>query len=158
MAACRVISDADTKAGGPNVTAWVPAVEVFMPAGVANGKIVDDRLISLGKEVLGVTVEFKAGKVTAMSAKAGWDGPVKARYDAAGPGKTELSVVDFGCNPALKADKLETYIPAGVVTVGVGGNLWAGGTNKEPYWLPFHLQGTTVLLDGKPIVENGALR
>ena len=44
------------------------------------------------------------------------------------------------------------------MTLGFGNNLWAGGTNKEPYGFQVHLQGTTVLLDGKAIVENGALK
>ncbi len=58
----------------------------------------------------------------------------------------------------MKGDKLESFIPAGVLTLGFGNNLWAGGANKEPYGMHVHLQGTTILLDGKPLVENGALK
>ena len=153
-----VISDADAKAGGPGVQAWLPAGEVYLPAGVANGKLVDDRFLAMGSVVTGMTFELKAGKITTMTAKSGWDGVVKQRFDAAGPGKNELSLVDFGCNPAIKADKVENYIPAGMLTIGFGGNDWAGGTNKEPFGLQLHLPGTTVMLDGKAIIENGQLK
>ena len=153
-----VISDADIKAGGPGVQAWLPAGEVYLPAGVANGKLVDDRFVAFGTAAVGLTIEVKAGKITAMTAKSGWDGIVKQRFDAAGPGKNELSLVDFGCNPAVKGDKLESYIPAGMMTLGFGGNDWAGGTNKEPFGLQLHLPGTTVMLDGKAIIENGQLK
>ena len=155
-----VISDADIKAGGANVNAWLPAGEVYLTpvAGSAEGKIVDDRMVFEGKEVTGVTAEVKAGKITSITAKTGWDG-VKGVYDAAGAGKNEIGLVDFGINPAVKAaPKNETYVAAGMVTIGTGGNVWAGGTNKEPFSLQFFLTGATVTLDGKPIVEAGTLK
>jgi leucyl aminopeptidase (aminopeptidase T) len=152
-----VISDADKAAGA--VEAWLPAGEVYLVPGVSNGKVVDDRAVALGKEILGRTVEIKAGKITNLTSKSGWDGsPLKARYDAAGPRKNELSVVDFGCNPAVKNDKLESWIPAGMVTFIFGNNQWAKGTNSEPFDMNVQLPGATVLLDGKAIIENGALK
>jgi len=155
-----VMSDADRKAGGPGVQVWLPAGDVYTTVvpGTANGKLVDDRLIFLGKEVTGVTVAIAKGKTTAIEAKTGWD-VVKPRYDAAGPGKTEVGFVDFGCNPAISSGgKLETWMGAGMVTIGIGGNVWAGGTNKEPFVLDHQLAGATVTLDGKPIIENGKLK
>jgi aminopeptidase len=154
------ISDADAKAGGPNLNVWLPAGEVYLTPvpGTAEGKLVDDRLLVEGKEVIGLTADIKAGKITALSAKSGWDG-AKALYDAAGPGKDEISFVDFGINPSIKATaKFETFVSAGIVTVGTGNNLWAGGANKEPFALAFFLTGATVTLDGKPIIEAGALK
>ncbi len=154
-----VISAADAKAGGPNVQVWLPAGEVYLVPGVSNGKVVDDRAVASGKEILGGVAEIKAGKITNLSAKSGWDGhPMKARYDVAGPGKNELSVLDFGCNAAMKNDKLESWIPAGMVTVGFGDNAWANGTNKEPFGFVMQIPGATVLLDGKAIIENGTLK
>jgi hypothetical protein len=47
---------------------------------------------------------------------------------------------------------------AGMVTIGIGGNAWAGGTNKEPFSLVHHLPGATVTLDGKALIENGKLK
>ena len=83
----------------------------------------------------------------------------KPHYDLAGPGKNELSIVDFGCNPAVKnAGKMESFVAAGTVTLLFGNNTWAGGTNKEPFALSLFLPGTTVTLDGKPLIENGVLK
>lgn len=155
-----VISDADIKAGGANLAAWLPAGEVYLTPvpGSAEGKLVDDRMTFDGKEITGVTAEIKAGKITAITAKTGWDA-VKGLYDAAGAGKNEVSMVDFGINPAIKATpKFENYVAAGTVTVGTGNNVWAGGTNKEPFGFQFFLSGATVTLDGKPLVEAGVLK
>jgi len=153
-----VISDADAKAGAPLVNAWLPAGEVYLVPGKSNGKIVNDREVAFGKDVTGLTLEIKDGKITSLTAKSGWDGSaIKGRYDAAGAGKNELSVLDFGCNSAVKAG-LENFVPAGNVTVFFGDNQWAGGTNKEPFGMTMFLPGTTVALDGKPIIENGTLK
>ncbi len=155
-----VISDADAKAGGPGVQAWLPAGEVYMTVvpGTAEGKIVDDRMVSMDKEILGVTAEFKAGKLTTITAKSGWDA-VKPFYDAAGAMKNEVGIVDFGINPAVKAGgKFENFVSAGMVTIVTGNNLWAGGTNKEPFSLAFQFGGSTVTLDGKPFIDVGSIK
>lgn len=49
-------------------------------------------------------------------------------------------------------------VPPVAVTVGIGGNTWAGGDNSVPYALTVFLPGSTMTLDGKPIVEKGALK
>ena len=155
-----VTSDADVKAGGPGVQVWLPAGDVYLAPvpGTAQGKIIDDRMVFQGKEITGVTVEVAKGKTSAVNAKSGWD-VIKGHYDAAGPGKTQVGFIDLGCNPAVKTGgKLETWMGAGMVTIGIGGNVWAGGTNKEPFALVHQLPGATVTLDGKAIVENGQLK
>jgi hypothetical protein len=86
---------------------------------------------------------------------------MKAAYDAAGEGKDLFAVVDFGINSNVKLpanSKIATWVPAGTVTVGVGNNVWAGGDNKNPYAYFVSLPGTTVTLDGKPVVEAGQLK
>jgi len=45
-----------------------------------------------------------------------------------------------------------------MVTVGIGNNAWAGGENKIAYGLTSYLPGSTVTLDGKTVVEAGALK
>ncbi|HEY5946520.1 MAG TPA: aminopeptidase [Kofleriaceae bacterium] len=155
-----VTSNADLRAGRPGVQVWLPAGDVYVTPipGTAVGKLVDDRMIYLGKEITGVAVDIARGKTTAINAKSGWD-IVKKRYDAAGPRKSEVGFVDLGCNPGIKTGgKLETWMGAGMVTIGIGGNAWAGGTNKEPFALAYQLPGATVTLDGKVLVENGHLK
>jgi aminopeptidase len=154
------ISDADKKAGGPNVQVWLPAGEVYLAPvpGSAEGKLVDDRFTFDGKEISGITVDVKAGKATNVTAKSGWES-VKALWDGYGARKNEVGVIDFGCNPALKASgKFENWVPAGTVTVMLGENAWAGGNNNEPGGMPLTLNGATVTVDGKPVIENGALK
>jgi len=155
-----VISADDMKAGWPAIAAWLPAGEVYLVPvpGTAEGKVVSDREVHQGKEVKEVFAEFKAGKVTHVGAKSGWD-VVKPDYDAAGPRKVEFGFVDFGINPALKASgKMKPWAAAGVVTVGIGENAWAGGDNTDPGGFIFQLAGATVTLDGKPLVEKGVLK
>ena len=155
-----VLSAEDIKAGGASVQAWLPAGEVYLSPvpGSVEGKLVDDRMVFFDKDVTGVTAEIKAGKITNITAKSGWE-IVKPRYDAAGPGKNEIGVFDIGINPNVKtAGKLETFIGAGMVTITTGNNTWAGGTNKEPFSLMFQMAGATVTLDGKPLIENGSLK
>jgi aminopeptidase len=153
-----VITDAEIKAKGPNVQVWLPAGEVYLVPAGADGKIVDDRLFVDGKEVTGLTAEVKAGKLTAISAKTGWD-TAKGIYDAAPAGRDLLGVLDFGCNPALKnAGKLENWGTAGSVSFVVGGNVWAGGTNAIGFGFPLILTNATVTFDGKTVIENGALK
>lgn len=155
-----ITSDADVKAGGPRTQVWLPAGDVYVTPvpGSARGRLVDDRMTYLGKEILGVTVDIARGRVTSINATSGWD-VLKGPYTAAGRGKTEVGFVDLGCNPAIKtAGKLETWMGAGMVTIGIGGNRWAGGANSEPFSLAYQLPGATVTLDGKVIVENGQLK
>ena len=157
LASDGVISDADVKAGGPAVQVWLPAGEVYLTPvpGTVEGKLVDDRMTIFEKEVLGVTAEIKAGKITTITAKSGWE-LVKPRYDAAGAGKNEIGIIDFGVNPNVKTGgKLETFVGAGNITILTGNNVWAGGTNKEPFSFQFMMSGATVTLDGKPLIDNG---
>jgi leucyl aminopeptidase (aminopeptidase T) len=155
-----VLSPEDIKAGGASVQAWLPAGEVFLSPvpGTVEGKLVDDRMVVFEKEITGVTADIKAGKIMNITAKTGWD-LVKARYDAAGPDKNAIGVFDIGINPNVKTGgKLETFIGAGTITMTTGNNTWAGGTSKEPFGFQFQMAGATVTLDGKPLIENGALK
>lgn len=155
-----VISEEDKAQGGAACMVWLPAGEVYTTPtpGTATGKIVFDRLQFMGNDVTGVTIELKNGKVTSMTGGAGFDA-IKAQYDAAGAGKDEFAIFDVGINPAMKASsKLLTYVPAGMVTLGIGGNAWAGGENFAAYGLQGFLPGSTVTIDGNALVESGVLK
>jgi leucyl aminopeptidase (aminopeptidase T) len=96
--------------------------------GTAEGVVVADRDFYQGERIEGVKLEFKGGKLTSMTAKSGLE-PLRARYDAAGPGKDALGVIDLGINPNLRppADsRIHAWSRAGMVTVVVGNNIWAG--------------------------------
>lgn len=156
-----VIPAEKTRGGGPSNQVWLPAGEVYLAPvpGTAEGKIVADDDFFQGKPVRGMTMTVRGGKVTSMTAKSGLE-PVKAFYDASGPGKEDLSNLDFGVNPSVQAPaggRISTFTPAGMVTVGTGNNVWAGGNNTSSFAWVGYLSNSTVKVDGKLIVENGKL-
>lgn len=157
-----VISEDDMRKGGAACQVWLPAGEVFLTPvpGTAEGKIVVDRQFFQGKEIEGLTLTFKAGKLTSMTAKSGLE-PAKALYDASGSGKDLFAFVDVGMNPnvhLVPGSRMVAWMPAGMITVGIGGNLWAGGENDVAYSMVNYLPGSTLKVDGKVLVENGALK
>jgi aminopeptidase len=157
-----IISPEEAKAGGATVSVFLPAGEVYVTpvAGTAEGKIVRPKEYFQGQEIQSLTLTFAAGKLTTLTGSGPGFEPLKALYDAAGEGKDLFAVVDLGINPNVKlpaTSTVATWIPAGTITVGVGNNLWAGGSNKTPYAYYVSLPGTTVTLDGKTIIANGKL-
>jgi leucyl aminopeptidase (aminopeptidase T) len=156
-----VISEADRAKGGPACQVWLPAGEVYLTAvpGTAEGTIIADRQFYQGKPIEGLTLTYKAGKLTSMTAKSGIEA-LKTRYDAAPAGKDEFAYLDVGINPAVKippGSRMVAWMPAGMVTVGTGGNEWAGGDNHCPYGLSTFVPGSTLTIDGKTLVDKGKL-
>jgi leucyl aminopeptidase (aminopeptidase T) len=157
-----VISAEDERKGGAATIVWLPAGEVFIAPvpGTAQGVIIADRVNIEGKTVEGLRMEFKAGKMSSMTAKSGLD-RIKAFYDAAGPRKDEFGLVDIGINPNVpfpKGSQLLTWVPAGMVSIQVGNNLIAGGDNAVNFGLSPFLPGSTLTVDGSAIVKDGALQ
>jgi hypothetical protein len=148
--------------GGAACRVYLPAGEVMLAPvpGTAEGKVVVDRQFFQGSEIQGLTLTFKAGKLTSMTAKSGLE-PLKALYDAAGPGKDEFAFIDIGINPnvrLVRGSRMVGYMPAGMVTVGIGNNTWAGGENNVGYNMSNFLPGSTLEVDGKLLVEKGVLK
>jgi leucyl aminopeptidase (aminopeptidase T) len=145
-------------------------LDVFLPAGEAavlpaansgDGKFIFERHFFDGKEIRNLTLTFAGGKLTEMTGEGDGFAALKADYDKRGAGKELLAYVDIGINPnytLLPSTKLGNWVSAGMVSVGTGGNTWAGGTNTVSYGLGGHLAGATVKVDGKTIIENGVLK
>lgn len=157
-----VISSDDIAVGGTASQVWLPAGEVYMSPvpGTAEGTVVVDRHFFQGAEITGLTLTFRAGKLTNMTAKSGLK-PLKALYDASGPGKESFAFIDIGINDRVKipaGSKLLAWMPAGMITIGTGNDVWAGGTNDSPFGITGFLPGSTLTVDGKTLVESGALR
>jgi len=157
-----VISADDLQAGGGACSVWLPAGEVYLAPvpGTAEGKVVVDRQFFQGSDVQGLTLTFKAGNLTSMTAKSGLE-PLKALYDAAGPGKEVFAFIDMGINPSVRSvpgSRMVGYMPAGMVTVGIGNNTLAGGENNAGYGMTNFLPGSTLEVDGRILVERGVLR
>ncbi len=156
-----IISAEDRKRGGAALSVWLPAGEVYFTVapGTADGILVADRYYFSGDRIDGLRLEIKDGRVVGMSAKAGLD-PLKARYDKADAGHDLVGVVDFGINSSLKVPEgsaVNAWSRAGAVTVGIGNNQWAGGSNLSDFGMNPEVARATVTVDGKPIVENGKL-
>jgi aminopeptidase len=147
---------------GEKTQVWLPAGEVFLTpvAGTADGKIVINHYFYQGRDIEDLTLIVKEGRITSMTAKSGFE-PLRAAYATAGTGRDSLSVLDFGINPDVKipaASRMVAWMPLGTVTLSVGNNTWAGGDNDVSFGLSLFLPGSTVSLDGKPLVENGVAR
>jgi aminopeptidase len=156
-----VISAEDRKKGGAATSVWLPAGEVYLTPvpGTAEGTVVADQFFFQGKPIDELRLVFKAGKLTEMTAKDGL-GPLQSAYDAAGPGKDVLGVIDIGINPGIKSPErspLHVWGKAGTVTVSVGDNTWAGGNNRVNFGLAAYSPGSTLTVDGKPVVQDGKL-
>ena len=159
-----IISAEDVQKGGPAVSVYLPAGEVYCApvAASAEGKIVIGQAFFRGKEMTNVAIIIIGGKVTSMTGSGPGFDAMKKEYDAVSdPGKDLVSYIDFGINPNLKiwpASKVGNWIQAGMVSVGTGNNMWAGGDNKAAFDVGGHLPGCTVTLDGKTIIEKGEWR
>jgi aminopeptidase len=155
-----VISEDKARQGGAATQVWLPAGEVYLVpvAGTAEGTVVADRMLYENKVVEGLTMTFKAGKMTSMKARRNAE-RFQATYEAADARKDEFAFIDFGINSRAKSAKgLLSYIPAGMVTVGIGGNTWAGGDNASPFGTALYLPGSTVTVDGATLIEKGELK
>jgi len=156
-----IISAEDVQKGGPAVSVYLPAGELYTTpvAGTADGKVVIAQSFSQGKEITNLTLTFVAGKMTSMTGSGPGFDSFKKAYDATSdPSKDLLSYIDFGINPNLKiwpASKLGNWVQAGMVSLGTGNNTWVGGDNKAAFDAGGHLGGCTVTLDGKTIIEKG---
>jgi aminopeptidase len=154
-----VISAEDRKKGGGGTSVWLPAGEVYLTPvpGTAEGTVVADRFFFQGKPIEQLRLVFKGGKLTSMTAEDGLQ-PLEAAYNAAGPGKDILGVIDIGINTGIKSpgrSPVHVWGKAGTVTVSVGDNTWAGGDNRVNFGLAAYSPGSSVTVDGKPLVQDG---
>jgi aminopeptidase len=156
-----IISSDDRKKGGAATSVWLPAGEVFLTpvAGTANGVVITDEDYIQGQPIVELRLEFKEGKLTSMTAKSGLE-PLKAMYDAAGPGRDLPGVIDIGINSGVKGPtgkSLHLWSQAGAVTMVVGNNSWAGGDNQVQFDALGYSPRSTVSVDGRVLVQDGKL-
>jgi len=154
-----IMSPEDLMDGTATRQKYLPAGEVFMSVvpGTAEGKVVADNYFYNGKEIPGLTLIFKAGKLVSMNAKSGLE-PLKAFYDLGPAGKEDFSSIDIGINPNVRiipGSNFASWIISGMVTVSQGNNLWTGGDNSCTFGNSFFLPGSTLKIDGKVLIENG---
>jgi Leucyl aminopeptidase (aminopeptidase T) len=157
-----VISDQDQRHGGAATSVWLPAGEVFLTPvpGTAEGMVVVDSYIFEGRPIEQLRLRFRHGRMIGMSAKSDM-AELQAFYAAAPDGKDEVGVVDVGINPNIpvpEGTSLAAWMPAGMVTLVLGANGWAGGDNHAVSGVNPSLAGTTLTVDGVVLIGNGRLR
>ena len=156
-----VISDEDMRKG--NYDVFLPAGEAAITpvANSGDGKFVVDKQYFDGKEVTNLTFTFAGGKLVSLTGGGPGFEMLKQSYEAFPEGKELLGFVDVGLNNNMKAApnaKLGNWVSAGMVSVGTGGNSWAGGSSNASGGVLGQLPGATVKIDGKVVVENGVLK
>ena len=162
MVSDGVIGDEKRKEGGAACWTYLPAGEVYVSTapGTAEGRVVLDRVIYKGKEIDDLVLGVKGGKVVSLRAKAG-DEELRADFKAAAEGKERFGVIDVGVNADVRppaGGKALTYMQAGMISVYVGNDTWAGGDDNTPFSLDGFLPGGTLTADGKVIVDKGELK
>jgi len=150
------------KQGNGATATWLPAGELLVPTAIASaeGTIVIDKMAFRGKTIEGLRLAFSKGKLTSMTAKSGLE-PLKAQYDAAGAGKDQFSYIDVGLNPEAKLPTNTgriVWMAPGNVTIGLGDNTGWGGTNVSDFGMAAAVTAPTLTVDGKTLIEKGALK
>ena len=156
------LTEQQAQQGGAALLTWLPAGEFQIAAvpGSAEGKVVIDKTLWRGQIVRALALVFSRGKLTSMTAASGL-APLKADYDAGGSGKDLFGLIDIGLNPGINvplATGAVVWPQAGAVTVVLGNDLFAGGTNNSDFAYAGQLGGASVTVDDKVVVENGRLK
>jgi leucyl aminopeptidase (aminopeptidase T) len=156
-----VVSPGERERGGAARLVWLPAGEVYLAPmdGTAHGKVVVDRHFFRGEEIRGLTLSFENGRLTSMDAASDF-ADFAQQYDIASPGKEAFGFIDVGINANVQipsGSRMMAWMAAGMVTVGFGSNVWAGGHNNVPYGTNTHLPGSTLKVDGQVVVDGGVL-
>ena len=123
----------------------------------AEGTVVSNRPVFLGYDRFdGVRWTFSDGKLTAHSIGAGRE-IFERQYKAAPRRKDELGLVSIGLNPEAKGLMPLEDTEEGAVLFGIGNNGFVGGRIRIPFQGYALVGGSTVEVDGTPIVRSGKL-
>ena len=155
-------SSAETSASSGPSSTWLPAGEAYI--GVvptsANGVLVVPFLVFRGGELENLRMTFQNGRITNLTADKNIE-LLKKAMDISTGLKDVLSLLDVGLNPnssQLEGSHYLSYEMAGIVTLGVGNNSWAGGNVDSDFSIDFQLTNTTLVVDGRTIVQDGQLK
>jgi len=160
-----IVSDgslrSSTKRNGTVPFVGLPAGDVVVDPvpGSARGTVVFGPEFFNNTEVDGLTLKFANGAMTSMDARTGL-AAIKPFYDTGTAGKDNFTFADFGVNPGVTfvpGSKMFVPTAAGMVSLGVGGDVFIGGTDTSTFALAGYLTDATVTVDGKPLVAKGKL-
>lgn len=148
-------------ASGP-ASVWLPAGEAYacVDPSSASGTIVVPSTVFRGTSIKNLKLSFENGRITELTADENGDLVLESLEMSTGD-KDVLSIVDIGLNPnsqPLDGSDYYSYEMAGVVTIFIGTNAWAGGTVVSDFALGLHLANSTLIVDGKNIINKGQLQ
>jgi len=152
-------SDVVAQSGAANT--WLPAGEAYacVKAGSASGKLVVPWTQFRGVAVKNLELTFDHGRVTELSADTHQE-MLQEYFASSSETLRELSIVDFGMNSESRTpagSNYKSWEMGGMVTLGLGNNSWAGGSNDSDGALSLHVTGSTLSIDGDTIVEDGKI-
>ena len=152
---------ADVAAARGSTNVWLPAGEAYstVDSATASGTLVVPSMTFRGVAIENLQLSFKNGQMTKFSAAEGEE-MLENFFDASSPKLKQLSVLDIGINPHSRSPSGSTYYSwemGGMVTLGMGNNIWAGGDNDSTEAMGFHLPSTTVAINGMTVVDEGEL-
>ncbi len=131
------------------------SVYVSVDESTADGTVVANRRTTMQGGVLeGGRWTFEDGRLTSARYARG-QAEFDRRYRAGTGTKDRPSFLEVGVNPALRGTPLQEENELGAVTVGVGNNAGFGGKNRSSIFEFLTLAGSTVTIDGRPLVRAG---
>ena len=159
-----IVSAADRSKGGTAVQKQLPAGDVYFrpQEGTTNGTLVFGDARFNGVVVSGLTLHMSAGRVTSQTVRTG-SSEFERMYGAGGAGRDQLAFFDIGSNRSMHVPAAGQWGPgpsmaAGYVTIGIGNDLFLGGSNGSAFAFSSNVPNATVTVNGKTIVSNGTLR
>lgn len=152
-------SDVVAPSGAANT--WLPAGEAYacVKAGSASGKLVVPWTQFRGNAIKNLELTFANGRVTEISADTHLE-TLQQYFASSSDTLLELSIVDLGMNSESRAPSGSNYKSwemGGMVTLGLGNNGWAGGSNDSDGAMSLHVTGSTLSIEGDTVVKNGKL-
>ena len=120
---------------------------------ISNGDVVTER----GTQPLDVAIN--EGRIVGIRAEKNAE-PIRELLEHSDEQAWVLSSVDLGINPAshpLSGSDFYSWEMEGLVTLTTGGNVWAGGDVVSDAGLVFHLAGADLIINGRPLIEQGEL-
>lgn len=151
----------DQKSAYGNNYAWLPAGDAFTSIALssASGKIaVPVYYSSSGKKYTNLRVTFENGLITDLQADQQTAG-LEERFLGKGTAEAPLSSINIGLNSFSKPlGNYQSFEMAGMVSLGIGDNDWAGGEFESGLSYFFHLSDATMTVNEKVLIKNGELK
>jgi len=153
-------TDATSALSGP-AQVWLPAGEVYACTNPtsATGTLVVPSMPFRGVTIENLIMKFKKGRLVSFSAKKN-EKLLKDYFALSNGDYGVLALIDIGLNRNSQAMKKSDYYSwemAGVVSLSMGNNNWAGCAVESDAGLSFNLSGTTLTFDNEIVVNKGRL-